>query len=712
MASPDTESSIFDLFTGRPFGLLVIGIYGFCALFAGILMLRDFQQLDEVTHAIARERGNALFSLLEIARDWNGMHTAVYVPITPQTQPNPYLDNPRRDVVTKDGTKLTLINPAYMTRQFADIASRKEGVQLHLTSLNLIHPGNAPDPWEIESLKSFETGVKERLSLMTEGSESVFRYMAPLPVKQSCLRCHTGTNYKLGDVRGGISVTMPARELLGLRDEQKRDIWRRYFFAYILIAGLLHLMLFGGRRFIRTIQKINREQEATIEARTRELVDLNVSMSIEIQQKERHQREIRESEARYRAVVENATDGICIDDQGTIIFANERLSSIIGRPVRQIVGSDLLQFVYSTDLGKVRGWRDAVLAGQDVDNPLRVRFRYAELERMVYVDLFGTIIPGVDNLTSRVLMTVRDISNELDGEREAQIAAAVFDSAAEAIMVTGRDGRILRVNPAFTAITGYSDHDVIGQSPRILQSGRHDDAFYAEMLGTLRTTGAWQGEIWNRRKNGEPYLEWLSITQIQGGEDHGGFVSTFTDITKRKEAEELMQHRAHHDALTDLPNRLLFRDRLQSAVSVARRYQRQIGLLYIDLDFFKQVNDSLGHSAGDELLIETAHRLMDAVRDSDTVARLGGDEFAVVLESINGAFEAEEVAQRIVASMQRPFELKEGTASVSASIGVALFPEHGATTEILQKHADLALYEVKEAGRNNYRMYAPLMERP
>jgi diguanylate cyclase (GGDEF)-like protein/PAS domain S-box-containing protein len=270
----------------------------------------------------------------------------------------------------------------------------------------------------------------------------------------------------------------------------------------------------------------------------------------------------------------------------------------------------------------------------------------------------------------------------------------------------------VRVNPAFTAITGYTPRDVLGQTPKILSSGRHGPEFYSVMWQALLEKGRWQGEIWNRRKNGETFIEWLSITRIEGGDEHGGFAATFTDITKRKEAEELMEHKAHHDALTDLPNRLLFRDRLHSALSIARRYQRQTGLLYIDLDLFKHVNDTLGHAAGDALLIEAAHRLTAAIRDSDTVARLGGDEFAVVLPEINGPLEAEEVAQRIVQSMRQPFHLKEGTGQISASIGMAVFPDHGADAETLQKHADMALYAVKKGGRNAYRAYSPLMANP
>ncbi len=704
-----TTNSSVDLLSGAPFWVAVVAAYLFSAALFGALMVRELRQIDENTEAVARERGSALFNLIELARDWNALHGGVYVPVTEFTQPNAYLKHPKRDVTTSDGVALTMVNPAFMTRQFAEIAARKEGVQIHITSLNPIRPANAADPWETESLKSFAAGAKERLSLLAEANESVYRYMAPLLVKQPCLKCHSIQGYKLGEIRGGIAVSMPARELITIRADQRKNVAWRYVGVFLLVATMLHLMLFGGRRMVRTIQKVNREQEATIADRTRDLAAANIDLAKEVEQRRRQQLTVEESESRYRAVVENSADGVFIADRVGILFANQRLGSLIGCPVERLLGSDPLSFVHPLDEQKMIKWRNAFRRGEFFDNPLRLRLRYANSDRIVHVDLFATTIAGIDEHNPRVLATVRDVSLELDAERESQIAAAVFESAAEGILVTTRDATIVRVNPAFTAITGYTPRDVMGQTPKILSSGRHGPEFYSNLWQALLEKGRWQGEIWNRRKNGETYIEWLSITRIEGGEEHGGFAATFTDITKRKEAEELMEHKAHHDALTDLPNRLLFRDRLHSALSIARRYQRQTGLLYIDLDLFKHVNDTLGHAAGDALLIEAAHRLTAAIRDSDTVARLGGDEFAVVLPEINGLLEAEEVAQRIVHSMRQPFHLKEGTGQISASIGMAVFPDHGVDAEALQKHADMALYAVKKGGRNAYRAYSPLM---
>ena len=282
---------------------------------------------------------------------------------------------------------------------------------------------------------------------------------------------------------------------------------------------------------------------------------------------------------------------------------------------------------------------------------------------------------------------------------------AIFEGAAEAIMVTDAETRILQVNPAFCAITGYAAEDVIGRTPAMMSSGRHDAAFYDDMRARLAREGAWQGEVWNRRKSGDLYVQWLSITRIGTADAPEAYVCTFSDITQRKQAEEQIRYRADHDALTGLPNRALFADRLGSALAGASRHGHRFALLAVDLDYFKAVNDRFGHLAGDALLVETAARLQACVRESDTVARLGGDEFAVILTEITGPADAEEVAARICASIARPFALAEGEACVSASVGIAFGPDGDASLEVLQRRADRALYAVKHSGRGHYRIY-------
>ncbi len=297
-------------------------------------------------------------------------------------------------------------------------------------------------------------------------------------------------------------------------------------------------------------------------------------------------------------------------------------------------------------------------------------------------------------------------------EQSLRLAAAVFDSSTEGIIITARDGRILQVNPAFTAITGYRPEEVIGRNPRMFSSGRHDTDFYRTLWNTVLSSGQWQGEIWNRRKNGEIYPEWLSISSIRSPSGEiVYFVATFSDITERKRAEDNILHQAYHDALTNLPNRVLFKDRLEQSLAFARRLKhRKVAVLFIDLDRFKLVNDSLGHAVGDQLLQRVAQRLSEVGRQSDTLARLGGDEFTFLLPDVDHVEEATVVADKVLAALKQPFVIGGRDIFVSASIGISMYPDDGADVETLMKHADTAMYRVKKQGRNGFHIYTSALD--
>ena len=311
---------------------------------------------------------------------------------------------------------------------------------------------------------------------------------------------------------------------------------------------------------------------------------------------------------------------------------------------------------------------------------------------------------------SGVISVVLDITERKKYEENLRLAETVFQTAADAIMVTDAGGVIKSVNPAFTAITGYTPQEVIGSTPKILKSGRHDSQFYATLWQSLREAGRWSGELWQRRKNGEIYPVWENIAAVRSPEGRTmEFVAFFNDITARKRAEQEIFYRANYDPLTGLPNRGLLRERLEQALKQARRYNRQVALMFADLDRFKQVNDSMGHSWGDRLLCQAALRLEACVRDTDTVARQGGDEFVVVLPNIAEEHDAWVVAEKIIARLAEPFDLGGDSVRIGASIGIALCPTHGEDSEDLVRHADLAMYQAKLAGRNTYRVYEPAM---
>ncbi|MBS1141386.1 MAG: hypothetical protein H6R13_2839 [Proteobacteria bacterium] len=292
---------------------------------------------------------------------------------------------------------------------------------------------------------------------------------------------------------------------------------------------------------------------------------------------------------------------------------------------------------------------------------------------------------------------------EKSGEllQQQRMARIVFENSLEGITVTDAHSRIQLVNKAFTDTTGYTAEEVIGKTPGILKSGKQGDDFYEIFWAALQRDGEWRGEIWNRRKNGSVYAEWLNVSEVRnslGDVEH--YVAIFSDITERKEREEAITFQAFHDALTGLPNRLLYKDRLDQALSQAKRNKgRRPVVMFLDLDKFKQINDQLGHDVGDLLLKEVATRLKGCVRSADTVARFAGDEFTVLLPEATGPDDAEAVAAKILAAMQEPIRLGTEDRIVTTSVGISLYPDDGRDGETLMKAADAAMYQVKRAGR-------------
>jgi diguanylate cyclase (GGDEF)-like protein/PAS domain S-box-containing protein len=314
-----------------------------------------------------------------------------------------------------------------------------------------------------------------------------------------------------------------------------------------------------------------------------------------------------------------------------------------------------------------------------------------------------------------VLGVYEDITERKAAEYDLRIAAVTFQTQ-EAILITGSDATIIRVNQAFQDITGYGKEEVIGQNLHILKSGRHDEAFYQAMWSTLRDTGKWSGEVWDKRKNGDIYPTFMTITAVYDDKQHlSNYVAVFTDISQRKQSEEEINQLAFYDPLTRLPNRRLLLDRLQQAMAASMRGGQHGALLMLDLDHFKTVNDTLGHAMGDLLLIEVAHRLKDTVRKGDTVARLGGDEFVVMLEGLSSqpeeaAKQTELTAEKIRGELVQPYTLEDHECHSTPSIGISLFHGQLESMDALFQHADVALYQAKSTGRNAIRFYDPNMQ--
>lgn len=334
---------------------------------------------------------------------------------------------------------------------------------------------------------------------------------------------------------------------------------------------------------------------------------------------------------------------------------------------------------------------------------VRGKFLFLDVHKAPLVNSQGEVIG--------VVGSARDVTLQKAAEEKLRLAALVLENSSEAMLVTDADNRIQEINPAFTKLTGYTLEEVRGKNPSVLNSGHHPAAFYQTMWQELQSSGHWQGEIRNRRKDGEIYIEWLTINTIR--DEHGAvqrYVALFSDITSRKKSEEQIWRHANFDPLTQLPNRRMFYERLGHDLKKALRSGERLALLFLDLDRFKEINDTLGHDTGDALLVAAARRLSNCVRDSDTVARLGGDEFILILNDLGTPNSVERVADNILTSLSQPFVLGNEVAYVSASIGITFYPDDASTVEGLLKNADQAMYVAKNAGRNRYAYFTNTMQ--
>jgi diguanylate cyclase (GGDEF)-like protein/PAS domain S-box-containing protein len=413
-----------------------------------------------------------------------------------------------------------------------------------------------------------------------------------------------------------------------------------------------------------------------------------------------------------RSLIEASLDPlVTINSNGIITDVNSATEQVTGVNRKKLVGTEFA--AYFTDTQKASaGYQQVFIHGYVTDYPLSIRHVTGKVTEVLYN---ASVYRDIDGKVLGVFAAARDITERKQAELKQRIAATAFESQ-EAMLITDADNIILQVNKSFTRITGYSSEDVIGESPRIFQSGRHGQDFYYAMWERLNTTGAWEGEVWNKRQNGEIFPEYLTISTVQ---DSDGivthYVATFTDITQKKAAAEEIERLAYYDPLTGIPNRRFLQDRLKPALAASQRNGCHGALLFIDLDNFKTLNDTLGHDMGDLLLKQVAERLESCVRECDTVARLGGDEFVLLLEdlseqALDAATQAKFIGRKVLDLFKQPFKIVEQEYRSTASIGVTLFCSHKQPIEELLKHADIAMYHAKTAGRNTLRFFDPQMQ--
>ena len=428
----------------------------------------------------------------------------------------------------------------------------------------------------------------------------------------------------------------------------------------------------------------------------------------DISQRKHHEMRIEALLTEQSAILDNVMFGVMFVRHRRIVSVNRRCEELFGYDHGGMTGSSTaIVFPTRYDFEEA-GERQypALGAGGDFSEERHYRRRDGSLFwALVSGCALDPLRPGEGSI-----WVYADITARKEAEEKLRLSATVLEHIADAVMVVDVEGVIVAVNPAFTQITGYTEAEAVGKHSSLTRSERHDEAFYQTMWDELIASGFWRGELWRRRKNGEIFLEWLTISAVR--DTHAlttHYVGVCSDITQVKQAQEKLDHLAHHDPLTALPNRLLFHDRLQHALPRAARDREQLAILFIDLDRFKNVNDTLGHHIGDELLQQVAAQLSARLREGDTLARLGGDEFIVLLENVDGQYGATQVAEKLVAMFEQPFLVAGHELFVTCSVGVSLFPDDAQDLNMLIRNADVAMYQAKARGRNGYRFYAPSM---
>ncbi|MGO1626029.1 MAG: diguanylate cyclase domain-containing protein, partial [Halomonadaceae bacterium] len=477
----------------------------------------------------------------------------------------------------------------------------------------------------------------------------------------------------------------PYAVIVGNRMGMVLDGWQQRLWALVLIAIAVALLGAWGLRHYLNRLRLSQQLVARIDER----------------EAARAQAQMRE--ARLEALVSSIQDMICVfDENGRFTYLHAVNQQWLLRDKDAVLGChyvDVLPHRVSHEFGTVfeRVKRERIAE----------EFFYTLWldQRQRYFHAILSPLAARDGHFSGVLAAVRDVTQARSNEAELRIAATAFHTHL-GIMITDASGGILKVNATFSRITGYAEEEVLGQNPRMLSSGRHDAAFYRTLWDSVARTGSWEGEVWNRRKSGNVYPEWLTLSAVR---DKDGvlthYVATLSDITERKDAEREIQRLAFYDPLTGLANRRLFMDRVGDALKTHRRGAAHGALLFIDLDNFKQVNDTLGHYAGDLLLQRMARELSHRLRDTDTLSRLGGDEFAVLVHQLDDSLEraaeqAEQIAQKLLAAISRPVVLEHEPVMVTASIGIAMLSGVESGVDACLQQADMALFQAKKAGRN------------
>lgn len=421
-------------------------------------------------------------------------------------------------------------------------------------------------------------------------------------------------------------------------------------------------------------------------------------LDIDISSQKEIQKAFAQSKERFKALHNASFGGIALHDKGLILECNEGLSKLFGYSEDELIGMDGMLLI-------AKKYRNAVMQHilEGYEKPYEAYGRHKD-GREFPVRLEGREIPYKDKRIR--VVEFRDISEDKKAQEKLLLAANVFTHTHEGILITDRSGIIIDANTAFLETTGYAREEVIGQTPRILKSDLYDEKHYAHMWKTLYEQGYWHGEMWNKRKNGEVFPEMVTVSSVKGVEGNiQYFVAHFTDISFLKEHEKQLEYMAHYDSLTQLPNRVLLADRLKQSMINTQRHKQFLAIGYIDLDGFKEVNDTHGHNTGDKLLIALSARMKETLREGDTLSRFGGDEFVVTLVDLKDEEDCHKAIERLLEEASRTVYIDDKALQISASIGITLYPQDNVDADMLIRHADQAMYQAKQAGKNRYHLF-------
>ncbi|SCZ61222.1 EAL domain-containing protein [Thiohalomonas denitrificans] len=447
-------------------------------------------------------------------------------------------------------------------------------------------------------------------------------------------------------------------------------------------------------------------EEMAVDERQTQLMTVTANYIAVMTDRQRAEEALRESEAqRERAEQFSLIMVVRTGLDGRWLRTTPRLSEWLGYSPTELEKLRVQDVTHPEDLPQTEAAFQRLWNGEA--RSVEYEKRYVTKDgRTVWASVNISVVTDGDGKPLHFLAYIRDITEQKHTEEELRLAARVFESKAEAIMILDTEKCIVNVNGAFSEITGYRRGEVVGRSPRLLDSGRHSEEFFRHMWEHVEHHGQWQGELWGRRRNGQIFPALLNMGDVLDEQDRViNYVGIFRDITEIKQSQEQLERLANYDSLTRLPNRNLFYDRLKHGIDRARRVKKRVAILFVDLDNFKVINDTLGHDAGDDLLKKVADRLGQSIRSEDTVARVGGDEFIILLEEVEDIASVAETARRINSSLFMPMHLHGETVDITGSIGISVYPDDGEEIEVLLKNADTAMYVAKEEGRNNYRFF-------